>query len=153
MKLPARCISVLSASLLIGLTCSLVLSGLSCCAPVFWQEGGPAIYDVTASTKQGREFVDKYDVKYICENVVSIYGADVSRSKSGVFAIDVEVLDDGRIRYKPLPAAIAVIYGLEPRFTWWHKHGCWVAFPLACVMIGLTILIVGAIRYYIFGWE
>ena len=70
--------------------------------------------------------MEKYEVKYICGDVWSIFFADISRSESGVFAIDVEVSEDGSVRFKPLPAVFTSLYGLEPRFAWWQEHGIWI---------------------------
>ena len=141
MKPPAKCMLPLSPSFLILLGCSTLLSG--CCCFIS-QEGGVGVYAATASTKEGREFVEKYEVKYICGDVWSIFFADISRSESGVFAIDVEVSEDGSVRFKPLPAVFTSLYGLEPRFAWWQEHGIWIIlaplilFFVLCAVAGVV---------------
>lgn len=123
----------------ISLFCVSLLICLNSC--VIYQERGPTIYDATASTEEGKKFVEKYDVMYICEDVVSVFFADLSRSEAGVFAVDVKFTKDGKIQYRAVPGELVVIYGLEPEFTWWNNHGIWVAIPLLIIMAILSLLI------------
>ncbi|UCH62794.1 MAG: hypothetical protein JSU77_13575 [Fidelibacterota bacterium] len=127
---------------------SLLVSLNSC---VVYQEGGPAIYDATASSDEGKKFVEKYNVKYICENVVSILFADLSRSESGVFAVDVELTKEGKIQFRQVSGEFVLIYGLEPKFSWWHNHGIWIAIPLVIIISVLSLLITIAVYKIIFG--
>lgn len=116
-----------------------LLIGLNSC--VISQEGGPQVYEATASTEEGKKLVEEYDVKYISENVVNLFFADISRSKSGIFAIDVKFTDEGKIQYRPIRGELVVLYGLEPKFSWWNNHGIWIAIPLLLIMIVLGCLI------------
>ncbi|MEW6194737.1 MAG: hypothetical protein AB1521_06260 [Bacteroidota bacterium] len=118
---------------------------------VITQEGGPAIYEATASTELGKEFVKKNNVKYICEDAVSIFFADIYRSDYGIFATDVTLTNEGKIQYRPISRGLALLYGLEPKFSWWNDHGIWLAIPLVLIMFILGALIVGAIYRAAFG--
>jgi hypothetical protein len=124
-----------------------LLIGLNSC--VISQEGGSKVYEATASTEEGEKLVAEYDVKYICENVISLFFADISRSKSGIFAIDVKYTMEGKIQYRPISGELTVIYGLEPKFSWWDNHGLWVAIPLTLIMIFLGCLIISWFRNFL----
>lgn len=112
--------------------CALIMSSSTSCV---YQFGGAEIYEATAWTQEGKEFVKQYQVKYICPEVYGLYWADIHRS-AGVFAIDVRETDDGKIAYKAIEEKYVLALGLEPKFSWWNRNGKYFAL---IIVLGLIV--------------
>ena len=121
--------------LIIGvLLMSIALCGFGC----VYQAGGGELYDATATTEEGKEFVKKLDVKYLCKEVYGIYWTDFHRTECE-FAVDVNKTGD-TISYNGLDQEAVKELGLKPNFTWWENFGMWV------ILIVLVVIVVFWIR-------
>ncbi len=92
-----------------------VLVSMSGCEYHF---GGAKIFDATASTEEGKNFVKKNNVKYICKNVYGVLWSDFYRS-DGVYAINLIKTKEGKIQYKSIKKDWVDRLGLLPKYTWW----------------------------------
>lgn len=98
---------------------------------------GAKIYNVSATTEEGGDFIKKYNVKYIAKSFGLFY-TDILRW-DGKFAIDV-VKESGKIKYNSIKKDYVENLGLVPSFNWWERNGKWV--PL--------FLLVGIFVYFFF---
>ena len=57
-------------------------------------------FDVTASTKEGKRFVEKYHVRYLTK-IYGALGTDFYK-KEGKYAINIKKTEDNRIQYTPI---------------------------------------------------
>lgn len=93
--------------------CILIVVSVAGCV---YQFGGASVYNATALTEEGKEFVKTYNVKYICSDVYGLYLADIVRSE-GIFAIDVIATKDDRIQYKIIDQKYVIQLKLIPKFS------------------------------------
>lgn len=83
-------LSILFIGLAIGLT--------SCDEIVDF--GGVKVYNVTASTTEGKEFIKKHKVKYVCKEVFGFLGADFIRSRKHVYVTNFIRTKNGDLNFK-----------------------------------------------------
>ena len=105
---------------------------------------GAKVYNATASTEEGKRYVKKYHIKYICKKVYGFYFTDFFRSKDGVYAINVRkdrLAGEIRIRYIPINEKFARKIGLKPDFSWWEKYGRIVIIVIIAVAGGFIALL------------
>lgn len=98
---------------------------------------GAKIYNVSATTEEGGDFIKKYNVKYIAKSFGLFY-TDILRW-DGKFAIDV-VKESGKIKYNSIKKDYVENLGLVPSFNWWERNGKWVS----------LFLLVGIFVYFFF---
>ena len=116
---------------------------------------GAKVYDATASTEEGVEFVRQYNVKYICKNVIGFCGGDFLRANEHVYTTNVEETK-GKTTYNlisdiELSRSSLFLFGLPAKPTghlwiegdpsdgesWFPREKTWQEWRLA-TMIGMV---------------
>ena len=106
--------------LALSILCLSILVGLSGCQIYY----GAKVYDVTASTEEGKRYIEKYQVRYVCQEAFGIFYTDIIRSKDGVYAIHVKKdTFSNKIQYIPINKNYAERLGLKPDFSFWDTYG------------------------------
>ena len=127
--------------LALSILCLSILVGLSGCQIYY----GAKVYDVTASTEEGKRYIEKYQVRYVCQEAFGIFYTDIIRSKDGVYAIHVKKdTFSNKIQYIPINKNYAERLGLKPDFSFWDTYGRIGFF----IIIGIAAIGGGFLAYH-----
>ncbi len=113
-----------------------------------YRAGDSKLYDVGSNNGSGRTAIQSNNIKYQCNDVWDIYGADVSRSKCmfvSLQAVGKKTFDGEEFRqqytYFRINDKKAGNLGLTPEFTWWQRWGWPVAGIIGIVATVIMVMI------------
>jgi hypothetical protein len=95
--------------------------------------GGAKVFDASASTEEGKRFVNEYKLKYICSSVYGLEYADFYRSDCK-FVSDVDWSNPEEIRYRVVQEEYVSKFSLQPGFSWWERNGKFIS-PIIVILI------------------
>ena len=95
--------------------------------------GGGKVFEASASTEEGKRFVNEFQIKYICLSVYGIEYSDFYRSDC-LFATDVDQSNPEEIKYRAIKKDYVSRLGLQPNFSWWERNGKFVS-PIIVILI------------------
>ncbi len=119
---------------LTGIFLAVGLLTLSGCV---YRAGSTKFYGVTSQLPQGQKAIAENEIRYACEGVWDLWGADLRRGSDCYY-----VFLKGSDWYK-LDSNYTGQMQLHPRFSFWNDWGIWMAVPL---LIALTMMMV------LLGW-
>lgn len=95
--------------------------------------GGAEVYDASASTEDGKSFVNEFQIKYICSSVYGLEYADFYRSGCK-FASNVDRSNPEELKYYVVKEEYVSKFSLQPSFSWWARNGKFVS-PIFVILI------------------
>lgn len=108
--------------------CGLLACTLAGCIVIPTQEGGDKLYEVTAPTAEGRQYIRDHQIAYLCRDVWGMFFSDIFRSDCHF--VQVFKVRGEPVSFAPVDGFTRQLYGFEPEFTSWDRFGCWIAIPL-----------------------